>query len=251
MNKRLFIGIDFSLNSTGLVFRFDGETKYVAVFNRYTISKSKTKTIGEIFAENDIINSIVKISNSSIKPIDIKPIPSVKKIGLCQWERLHIPACLARGRAVYEVMKEEIYSCDVKMDDVYICMENYSYGSNTDNLIQVVEATMKLKQMIFEDMMLCPSNFHIITGPTLKKWVGRGDYDKYQMLMAYVGNHREDKSLSEDSFYKAIKKNKKLYLQERIKKKNPYIEVKAPISDLIDAYFCCLWLENEMKSIGI
>ena len=130
-------------------------------------------------------------------------------------------------------------------------LQNYSYGSSTDNLIQVVEATMRLKQLIFEDLMLCVDHFSIITGPTLKMWAGKGDYDKYQMLMAYIQNHRGDKSLEDDSFWKFIKKNKGLYLNERMKKGKPFIEVKTPISDIIDAYFCCLWLEDKIGLTGL
>lgn len=245
---KLFVGIDFSLNSTGLVFRYNGNTKYINVLNKFAISSSKKMSAGEIFSSNEVLNSIIGLKNVTVKPLDIAPITSVKKIGLSEWERLHIAAVLNRGIEVYNAIADELSNYKlVKLNDIHMKIENYSYGSNTDNLIQVVEATMKLKQMLFENMGLPLENFHLITGPTLKMWVGKGNYDKYQMLEAYLRNDKEDRSLENDPLWRTLGKNKEMYLNKKTKKGKPYLEVKTPISDIIDAYYCCLHLERELS----
>lgn len=244
--SRLFIGIDFSLNSVGVVFKQKENIKYLNILNRYAISANKTLSTEEVFADNEIIDSITRLEDVIIKPVVRYPVPKAKKIGLCEWERLHIGNCLMVGKIVYEAMKEITQDYMVSTNDIFICLENYSYGSDSDTTIQIVEATMKLKQLIFDDLMLCLDHFHIVAGPTLKMWVGKGDYDKYQMFEAYINNVKQDKMLDDDPLRKVLARNPGLYWVERKKKGKSYKEIKTPISDIIDAYFIALRLEREI-----
>jgi hypothetical protein len=88
----------------------------------------------------------------------------------------------------------------------------------------------------------------LATAPTIRKWVGKGNYDKYDMLSAFMQNKMGDKLLPTNGLYKLLhKKGIHHFYKEKTKKGKIIKEVLTPISDIIDSYFVCLFMKNHYE----
>ena len=84
----------------------------------------------------------------------------------------------------------------------------------------------------------CVENFYCIPAPRVKLYVGKGNYDKYDMTTAFLDNVRSDDYILQSSFYLYLLQNfHEYYLKERIKKGKQFNEVLSPISDIVDSYW--------------
>lgn len=268
IKNKLIIGIDLSLNSTGITFRYNGVSSYLNILNKHVLTTSqKDIPHHELLANNKIANLISQTVD--VQLLDNVPLQNPESIGLQDWERLHMKRCLQISHIMFTCILNTVARSymQVPAEDTYVAIENYSYGSDTDNLIQVVELTMALKLKLFSTIPI--KNFFIVPGPTLKMFAGKGDFDKYAMLYAYLLNTKGDNFLEHDRLNKLLNENRSLLYTERIKKlktpkkignkKTGYTmiseikknEVKAPISDIIDSYFVALWLEDQLLQIKL
>ena len=132
-------------------------------------------------------------------------------------------------------------------DEICVCIENYSYGSSTDGLIQMVEATAALKYKLLSSLVSM-DKFFIVPGPTIKMWVGSGAYEKSEMFESFINDVKND-NLINDPFNQVLRSNPSIYWHTqkrkgRDKQMHDIKQVYSPVNDLIDAYFIALWLER-------
>lgn len=234
------------MNSTGVCFIYNGEHKYLNILNRNSITKSKKlkeKTDIELIENNPVLSCICRANNLVLKMIDRTPVPLVKKIGLSEWSRRGLYNASLCSDVLIDEMRKIIDVYDIEKKDIHICIENYSYASKSDNLIQIVELTHAIKERLLDKILYNYNNLHFITSPEIKMELGNGNYDKYDMLCAYVDNRTSDE-LGDDVFYNITLKNNKLFVKNNKKK-----EVITPVSDIIDGYFLARWMEKKISGI--
>lgn len=255
LQNKLIIGIDLSQESSGICFRFNGESHYLNILNKFHFTSSRhCKKADEAVEKDDVVSSIINLSNINIDFIERLPLSPPRKIGLTEWGRIHLSNCVKFSDLIYNGMMRVISErfAHIKAVDTIICIENYSYGSATDNLIQIVELTSMLKNKLatrFYDYNTGLSNFFLTTAPTVKMFVGKGNYDKFQMLEAYINNVKEDQKLHNDPLHKTIKHNPSMYWKMSKKKGKEFKDVQTPVGDLIDSYFTALWMEHSYPSL--
>ncbi len=272
MNK-LLIGIDLSKNSTGIVFRYNGISRYLNILNKlvFTHSKDKIKKsqIADLaISKNEVLQSLINLNNIHIILFESDPISPPSHIGINKWEQDHIKSCVLHSKLVFTEIMNIInqYYKHIEINDITICFENYSYGSKNsgDQTIQLIELTAFLKYNICTSFFNYNNlqNFLIVASPSIKMYVGSGNFDKYDLFNAYINNYKNDDLLINDPLWQVLRKNNGIYWKKKEKKlKKPkkignkkigykYINnleirtVHTPISDLLDAYFIALWLDD-------
>ena len=228
---RLFVSIDYSLESVGVTLFDIGKKKYH--FLSYLNTKKKA-----IANRADLLSDI---SDLSVIQYQRDPIATVKsrEDGLFGWEQQHMTNVLHYNSELVNNIKALVLRLypDIKKSEICVLIENYSYSSQSDTLIQLVENTMEVKHYVLTTMCYV-ENFYCIPAPRVKLYVGKGNYDKYDMTTAFLNNVRDDDYILDSSFYKFLLDNfTTSFLKERIKKGKQFNEVLSPISDIIDSYW--------------
>lgn len=228
---RLFVSIDYSLESVGVTL-FDVEKKKYH-FLSYLNTKKKAMA-----NRADLLSGI---DDLSVIQYQRDPIATVKsrEDGLFGWERQHMTNVLHYNSELVNYIKTLVLRLypDIKKSEICALIENYSYSSQSDTLIQLVENTMEVKHHVLTTIC-CVENFYCIPAPRVKLYVGKGNYDKYDMTTAFLNNVRDDDYILDSPFYKFLLDNfTTSFLKERIKKGKQFNEVLSPISDIIDSYW--------------
>lgn len=241
------LGIDFSYSSAGLTLYDGTEYKHFALVNKAVFSRSKTKTLNDVFKDSKLLSTL-KDYNVSLKMIDREPIsipPKVikdketkKKIqnpahrwdSISEWHRKHHQQSRKWSQALMEI----IDSMELLPGDKII-LENYDFGKrgNTDNIVQMVEHTYALKQRIFEKYP--EVDFYLASSTEIKKIAGSGNFTKYDMYISFI---KEDIKSQLLEFLK--NEDKKLYIKGED-------TILSPVNDIVDSYFAVKYLQDKMK----
>lgn len=241
------LGIDFSYSSTGLTLYEDEEYKHFALVNKAVFSRSKTKSLDDVFKDSKLLSTL-KDYNVSLKMVDREPIsippktikdketkkkiqnPAHKWDSISEWHRKHH----AQSREWSEALMEIIDSMELLPGDKII-LENYDFGKrgSTDNIVQMVEHTYALKQRIFEKYP--EVDFYLASSTEIKKIAGSGNFTKYDMYTSFI---KEDIKSSLLEFLK--NEDKKLFIKgEDI--------ILSPVNDIVDSYFAVKYLQDKIK----
>jgi hypothetical protein len=241
------LGIDFSYSSAGLTLYDNLEYKHFALVNKAVFSRSKTKTLNDIFKDSKLLSTL-KDYNVVLKLVDREPIsippkiikdketkkkiqnPAHKWDSISEWHRKHH----SQSRQWSQTLMEIIDSMELLPGDKII-LENYDFGKrgSTDNIVQMVEHTYALKQRIFEKYP--EVDFYLASSTEIKKIAGSGNYTKYDMYTSFI---KEDVKSSLLEFLK--NEDEKLYI------KNEDI-ILSPVNDIVDSYFAVKYLQDKMK----
>ena len=228
---RLFVSIDYSLESVGVTL-FDVEKKKYH-FISYLNTKKK--------ATANRVDLLSNINDLSVIQYQRDPIATVKSRadGLFGWEQQHMTNVLHYNAEFVDRINTIALRLipSIRKSEICVLIENYSYSSQSDTLIQLVENTMEVKHYVLTTMCHI-ENFYCIPAPRVKLYVGKGNYDKYDMTTAFLNNVRDDDHILNSTFYKFLLDNfTTSFLKERIKKGKQFNEVLSPISDIIDSYW--------------
>ena len=109
-------------------------------------------------------------------------------------------------------------------------LEGYAYQSSSKAIFQIAEATSILKLVLLQANI----KINIISPSELKMYAGKGNYNKFQMLQAFIAQELKD-----NKFWQNIVKYEKT-LYKYNKEKTIINGIKSPFSDAIDAYFLSL-----------
>lgn len=228
---RLFIAIDYSLESVGVTM-FDVEKKQYHFLSYLNTKKPATASRAAM---------LLGIDDLTVVEYQRDPIATVKsrEDGLFGWEQQHMTNVLHYNAELINSINQVSLQLipDLHRKEVCVLIENYSYSSQSDTLIQLVENTMEVKHHLLTSTCNM-ENFYCIPAPRVKLYVGKGNYDKYDMTTAFLNNVRNDDYIPKSSFYQYLLQNfHKHYLKERIKKGKQFNEVLSPISDIVDSYW--------------
>ena len=224
MNDKVSIAIDVSLNSTGIYVKNGDKSKYVSMVNINSLDIPKKSKVNFVDNPCGIVGDLMKLDNFQLLPYYRDPLSN--KADLNDWHRNHIVSTNRMAHTFLDWISNEIAnivpfgSSNIGVD---IVIENYSYGSANNNLIQIAEYTRTLKNYILSYVEI--ANIYIYTSPSVKKWMGKGSMTKYDIMEHYINKYGG----GNDSVYTYIKNNK----SHLISGKNN--DVKTPISDILDA----------------
>lgn len=197
------IGIDISLNSTSICI-FDGE-KYEWINFAPNITKQTRKFDAYLSNKDTKIFSFIKDKRKH-KSLSLTETIKVK---------------LNNFNSLYNSLIQS--ECLDDRESTLINIEGPSYNSRGRAQIDLVVANHYIYFKLIEKGL---SNINFISPSEVKKFAGKGNYNKYQMLEAFKNNILNDKFLEKSEFYQWVK--------------NVPIKTKAipkPIDDLVDAYF--------------
>jgi hypothetical protein len=125
---------------------------------------------------------------------------------------------------------------NIKKEDIYIVIEHYSIGQNTNNLLQMVEYTHSFKKLLLDYFLL--DNFYVTTAPEMKLLLANnGNADKFVMFESFL-----KEKLTNNDFHDFLITNKEKCYKSGIKKGKEIKIVESPIDDIIDSYILAKWL---------
>jgi hypothetical protein len=236
------VGIDISVNSTGLSILRDNE---IILFNFTTTKKSYTwikQTLEHIDFE------FINYTHSDIKNYSEREI-----IKLREFDK------------VSDMIFNKVYGNIDKSQKTYICIEGYNYGlKNTNSIIDIVTLTTMIRKKLYDGIpnleqivILAPTTVksktcEMVYGTTTTEKVNKkgitkitkvvnkgpngttgGNFDKHDMLKAIIDFNIDIKLTS------FLKENKDELLS--------YKNIPKPFDDVIDSIFIMLILKDLVK----
>ena len=136
---RLFIAIDYSLESVGVTM-FDVEKKQYHFLSYLNTKKPATANRAAMLR---------CVSDLTVVEYQRDPITTVKsrEDGLFGWEQQHMTNVLHYNAELVNAINRTALRLipDLHKREMCVLIENYSYSSQSDTLIQLVENTMEVK----------------------------------------------------------------------------------------------------------
>jgi hypothetical protein len=216
------IGIDFSLNSPGFCILESDSCKWISLHRTKNIIDKMLKKEGSPFK---ILND-----NSSV---DINIIEKKEFKG-----EYHI---IERDKIV-----NAVYFSEVVMDllnpyldgTTIVGMEGLSFGSSGNSLIDISMTTALVRSSIIKK--IDPNNFFVLSPTTIKKYALKGNSKKDELYNTLIEKRIEDNRLK--PFLNVLKE----YRDSWIKGSN---KVEGPCSDLVDATWISLFVEENLEKL--
>jgi hypothetical protein len=208
-----FVAIDFSLNSPGIC-TYNDETKKFH-FISYIKEGSGTKKEQKLQEEISLLNDV-----KLIKQPDFSTSKDFSSIELLKIRR-------------YDIMSNQIINLILNVctdgSGFTIAFEGSSYGSKmgTNNLIDMAAGAAILKMKMLN--ILRPVDILTIAPTTIKKFAGKGNWNKREVWNSFVENRNENESIETSEFFNFCDG-----LVDAEDKKVP-----KPFDDLVDAFFLC------------
>lgn len=256
--EKLIIGVDISLDSTGIVGIRGDKTEYCSIYNIRKGRSAKVVDADKVIFEHPILSVMTTIENATILPVERFTVSQKQKekpkkgqltdtSQLQEWERAHMKWC----KSTVGTMISAVMSIAKKMDitsmvNVQVNIENYSYGSQQSGgnaTIQITELTGIFKSKLLE--YIEPHQLYVTPGPTLKQYAGSGAYDKFDMLMSYI-EQKHDMTIDRFAAYVSSHVHSLYKVVTKGKGSNVKKDVTSPISDLIDAWWLAKYQRDKM-----
>jgi hypothetical protein len=220
-----FIGIDFSINSPGICIIHNDNCHWIS----NTIG-AKTKADG-IYAERvktcaDVTYLLFDNREQSQDSID----------SYSENEYRKIIRYIGRAKNLKQIILNKLKELGYTGEEMlHFGFEGFSYGSNTNNIIDIAIATGFLKSELISEFGANMS-LDVMAPGTIKKHAGSGRYNKKEMYEVFVENRHGDVKLASSEFW---------VLSQSLRgvKKLP-----KPTDDLIDAYFVVNALKGKLES---
>jgi hypothetical protein len=217
------------------------ETGYFSFFNIRKLTTAKTVNLEKTLEANQLIKQMAKIPNLNISFYE-RLASSPSSSTLDKWHRGHLEFCTS----VTQQIVNNLLSLKVRTKKKLIVnIEFYSYGSTGSSSYQIAEFTGILKMLLLKEDICLPDDIHVIPGPSIKMFAGKGNFDKFDMLHVYRELNIDN---NKDEFAKFIIKNFDQLYKEKTVGKGSSIkkEVPSPYSDIIDSWWIAKYLEKEL-----
>lgn len=208
------IGIDFSLNSPGICIEKDNKLIFYGGIREDThLRKIDIKCI----------NLIKEITDCNIFMI-----PAKEKIEVySEQEILDLKDAVILTNIINDILYKEIDS----PENCIIGIEGFSYNSFGSSQSRIYGYGFILRYVL----MQLGYKFEIISPKSIKKTAGKGNYNKNQMIEAFLENSINDNNLKMNNLRLAIINN-----INDFKDTKKYLK---PLEDMIDAY----WAMKSLK----
>ena len=212
-----FIGIDFSLNSTGICIINSEYNKIISVY--------KTENnIDKMFSRADHF-SLLRECKEVEMIIENKTKKDDGEYHIR--ERSKILSFMKLIDSIIESIRNEMNG-----GKVYIAMEGISFGSTGNSLIDISMATGILRKEIIELLKGDMGRFLVFSPTAIKKFAGKGNFKKIDMLEALL----KDTDLNSDFIKLMVEKKDLMITSKGI--------VKKPIEDMVDSIWVAKFLKD-------
>lgn len=216
------IGVDFSLNSPGFCILEKDKCKWISLHRTTNIIDKMFKKDGSPF---NILNDN--------KWIDINIISKKEFIG--EYHEKERDKIL---NAIY-FSDFAINLLDPYLDESTIVgMEGLSFGSSGNSLIDISMTTALIRSAIVKK--IDPNNFFVLSPTTVKKFALKGNSKKDELYNRLLETRSDDSRL--DPLINVLKE----YKDKWVKGSN---KVETPCSDIIDATWIALFVEENLEKL--
>lgn len=216
------IGVDFSLNSPGFCILEKDKCKWISLHRTTNIIDKMFKKDGSPF---NILNDN--------KCVDINIISKKEFIG--EYHEKERDKIL---NAIY-FSDFAIQLLDPYLDESTIVgMEGLSFGSSGNSLIDISMTTALIRSAIVKK--IDPNNFFVLSPTTVKKFALKGNSKKDELYNRLLETRSDDSRL--DPLIKVLKE----YKDKWVKGPN---KVETPCSDIIDATWIALFVEENLEKL--
>jgi hypothetical protein len=220
-----FIGIDFSINSPGICIIHNNSCHWIS----NTVG-GKTKAdiayAERVKACQDVTYLLFDNDEQSQDSID----------SYSENEYRKIVRYIGRAKNLKQIILGKLHELGYTGEEaLHFGFEGFSYGSNTNNIIDIAIATGFLKSELISQFG-AKMTLNVMAPGTIKKYAGSGRYNKKEMYEVFVENRHGDVKLASSDFWA-------LSQSLRGVKKLP-----KPTDDLIDAYFVVNALKGKLES---
>jgi hypothetical protein len=218
---KTIIGIDLSLNSTGICILRGDSINLVSVFKT-------DNNIEKIFSRNDHFTLLGGCS-------ELKMI--LKNKELDKSSEYHIREREKISNFVYlaNEIKDAIIGSICDDDDVYIGMEGISFGSPGNSLIDISMLTGILRSEILKILGNDSGRFFVFSPTAIKKFAGKGNFKKIEMYDSLCSQTEVN-----SEFITLIKEKKDMMVTKSG-------TVKKPTEDIIDSIWVARFLKHEIE----
>lgn len=195
----LYVGIDFSLNFTGVTVLYNNETSHLSVTRGDNFTKKQKDLINQAEQTTNYKNLIVpkpKFSNdySSDEVLRVLDATNISNI----------------------IIKELL---NYEYDELVVSIEGFSYSSLGQRALELGGYQYILRKSLYD----IGANLNVYSPGTIKKTAGKGNFKKYDMLVAYL----KDKN---DYIFKN-------FILNNIELININLKVMEPFCGIIDSFW--------------
>jgi len=211
----MIIGLDISINSPAICIKTENDLKFIGFYR-----EGKKLTKGEKL-NYEILNNL--------KNCELFKFPEYKncKKDYIENELIDIEDAKICMQLLFDVIKE--YKCE------QVAIEGFSYNSLGSSLSKLIGY-----QYIFRYILnINKINFKTLSPKTIKKVAGKGNFNKDQMIEAFLNNATDDKILNENEL--------RLNVLNDINKYKAGKKWLKPFEDMVDSYWICRTIELNFK----
>jgi len=218
---KTIIGIDLSLNSTGVCVLRGNSINLVSVFKT-------DNNIEKIFSRNDHFTLLGECKELKMI-LKNKELDKSKEYHIREREKISNFVSLANE------IKDAIIGSISDGDDVYIGMEGISFGSPGNSLIDISMLTGILRSEILKILGSDSGRFFVFSPTAIKKFAGKGNFKKIEMYDSLCSQTEVN-----SDFITLIKEKKEMMVTKSG-------TVKKPTEDIIDSIWVARFLKSELE----
>jgi len=224
--QKVFIGIDFSINSPGITIFKDNQF----IFTSFTNNEGKTlkKIPKSLQLHFDLVeNNSINLEFYNRRKRD-------ENYSLDQFQKIEDSKSLAEHIVRY--LKQFTKDCEVM-----IGIEGYAYGSKGNSFLDLIAFNSVMRNYLYNEFYEKDKfNIKIFSPSEVKKCAGKGNANKSMMYQYWITNILSDKELEKSNLYQWCLSN-----SDRIDVEN----IPKPIEDIVDSYFVCSILRKELAKV--
>lgn len=208
----IYIGIDFSLNSTSIVIKTNVAMFFISLVN--TLQWLNIKPVKAL----SIHKQINELTNTTVIPFTRNK-PS-KDYNIDQQNKIKDANTLSN--LIFNTIKPYISN---KNEPVHIAIEGFSYASKGNSFIDLILFNSTVRNKFYNEGYL----LNVYSPSEIKKQTGKGNANKVSMFNSFV------KENINEPFHNFCKLNQDTLLCND--------SIVKPIDDLVDAYYICKLLQ--------
>lgn len=219
-SDKTIIGVDLSLNGPGFCILTEDSAKWISLHRTSNNIPRMLKKLGSPF------NVFSGSEHVSINIIDKETYSGE----YYDKERQKILNAIYFSNIVMELLDPYLN------ENTLVGMEGFSFASNGNSLIDIVTTSTLVRSAIVKK--IDPNNFFVISPTTIKKYAVKGNAKKFELYDKIIES--EDERLF--PLIKTLKTNKSVWVK-------PSGKVEDPCSDIIDATWISLFVEENFKKL--
>lgn len=221
-SDKTIIGIDFSLNSPGFCILTNNDCKWISLHRTTNIIDKMLKKDGSPFK---VLRDNHTVSINIIQKKEFTGEYHDK-------ERQKILNAIYFSEVALDLLNPYLN------EDSVVGMEGLSFGSSGNSLIDISMTTALIRAGVVKKIN--PDNFFVISPTTLKKFAVKGNAKKDELYNKLI-----ETRISEDRLkplLNILKEYRDLWIKGTGKVENP-------CSDIIDATWICLFIEENLEKL--